>query len=169
MHAAPWPSESAGGATTLRGVVRLASISVESPIAGTPCVAFGLHGDVDGAPIDDAEGGDFDLELESGERVMVSLEHAILVDEGAAAPSVVTPTPYLEELLNDRALGVEEGGASVVRLAEVLVLEGDVVTIEAEVSGGATLSFGESARASSRVRVAAGDEANPLVVRLGAG
>ena len=46
-------------------------MTLESQIGGTPCVVFGLHGDVDGAQIDDAEGGDFDLQLESGERVMV--------------------------------------------------------------------------------------------------
>ena len=151
--------------TTLRGVVRHASVTLESPIAGTPCVAFGLRGDIDGAQIDDAEGGDFDLELESGERVMVSLEHARIVDAGAVAPSLVIPTPYLEELLGDRGIGVVDGGRSLVRVrvTEVVVREGDVVTIEAEISGGAALSFSE--RAPSRVRVAAGDESNPLVVR----
>jgi hypothetical protein len=153
------PSSSPHG-ETLRGVVRLASVSLESPIDGTPCVVFGLHGDVNGAPIDDAEGGDFDLELESGERVMVSLEHAVLVDEAPKTPSITPATPYMAELLQHR--GLEPAGT--VRAAEVVVREGDVVTVEAEVSGGAALSFGE--RASSRVRVAAGDESNPLVVRL---
>lgn len=145
--------------TVLRGVARPATVSLESPVAAAPCVAFGLHGDVDGTQIDDAEGGDFDLELESGERVMVSLEHAILVDDGAAAtPSVVARTAHLDELLGDRGIGAGE-----VRVAEVLVREGDVITIEAEVTGGVTLSFGER---GSHSRLASGAESSPLVVRL---
>lgn len=158
------PSAAVAHAATLRGVVRYASITLESPIGGTPCVAFGLHGDVDGAQIDDAEGGDFDLELDSGERVMVSLEHAVLVTDESITPSIVQRMPFLDELLDDRGIGL--GGASgTVCVAEVLVREGDVVTIEAEVTGGVALSFGE--RSPSRARLASGNHSSPLVVRLG--
>ena len=136
----------------------------ESPIGGTPCVVFGLHGDADGAQIDDAEGGDFDLQLESGERVMVSLEHAILVTEEAVAPSIVRRTPFLDELLDERGIGLGRASGTV-RVAEVVVREGDVVTVEAEVIGGVALSFGE--HAPSRARLASGDESSPLLVRLG--
>ena len=157
-------SASTPHATTLRGVVRHASMTLESPIGGTPCVVFGLHGDVDGAQIDDAEGGDFDLELESGERVMVSLEHAILVTDEAIAPSIVPRTALLDELLDERGIGLGEASGTV-RVAEVVVREGDVVTVEAEVVGGVALSFGE--RAPSRARLASGGESSPLRVRLG--
>ena len=121
-------SASSPRATTLRGVVRQASMTQESPTGGTPCVVFGLHGDVDGAQIDDAEGGDFDLQLESGERVMVSLEHAILVTEEAVAPSIVQRTPFLDELLDERGIGLGRASGTV-RVAEVVVREGDVVTV----------------------------------------
>jgi len=87
-----------------------------------PCVVFGLHGDVDGAQIDDAEGGDFDLQLESGERVMVSLKHAILVTEEAVAPSIVQRKPFLDELLDERGIGLGRASGTA-RVAEVVVRE----------------------------------------------
>ena len=158
------PSPAVTHAAALRGVVRHASVTLESPIGSMPCVAFGLHGDVDGAQIDDAEGGDFDLELDSGERVMVSLEHAVLVTDESIMPSIVQRTPFLDELLDERGIGLR-GASGTVRVAEVLVRDGDVVTIEADVTGGVALSFGE--RTPSRARLASGDESSPLVVRLG--
>src|SRR4051794_15745821 len=70
------PNEEAHGDTTLTGIARRASVEIGGPISNEPCLLFGLEGEIGEADLADADGGDFDLELPSGERVMVSLEHA---------------------------------------------------------------------------------------------
>ena len=134
----------ADDATEVSGIARLATVEIASPITRTACLAFGLRGTADGGTTDDpetthAEGGDFDLELASGERMMVSLEHAVFAALRARA---------------DDPGAVEE---------EILLRDGDAVTVTGIVLGGATVALANGQRA----RVLAGTEARPLRIRLG--
>jgi len=156
------PRRESDPARELRGFVRSASATQESPLDGVACVFYGLHGDADGTPIDDAEGGDFDLELASGERVLVSLEHAVLIADDPGTPEPRENDDRLDELLDARGVG---GGRASFSLAEVVVCEGDEIAIDADVTGGPALSLGY--RAPSRIRVASGTAESPLVVRVG--
>jgi hypothetical protein len=164
----PWvlrvwkPAAPSAAREALRGVVRRAAVSVYGPVSGAECVVFGVHGDVDGAPLDDADGADFDLELDGGERVFVSLEHASLVDEDPKAPATVLRTQALDELLAHRSV-VEPGAEAVCTLAEVLVRDGDPVTVEGDVKASVALAFGGTGR--KEVRVASGQASSPLIVR----
>ncbi len=149
-------------ATTLTGIARRASVEIASPLSGEPCLLFGLRGEVGTADVCDADGGDFDLELPSGERVMISLEHAVL--ESAAATAPTEPSDELgsdlASLLEQRAISAAEGRA---QLEEVLVCDGDQVTVIGTVLGGQVTSL--ASRGASGARVLAGDAAHPLRVR----
>ena len=148
----------ADDAIEVSGVARQGTIEIASPIANAPCLAFGLHGATDTADIADAEGGDFDLELDSGERMMVSLEHAVLVVPAAVgAPRPVDDA--LAELLEDRAIRA----SAPIPVTEILLRDGDRVTVAGTVLGGATVTLANGQRA----RVLAGTEAHPVVIRLG--
>ncbi|HEY8079150.1 MAG TPA: hypothetical protein VIF62_33690, partial [Labilithrix sp.] len=60
------------GPDEVTGIAKLATAEQESPLGGERCLAFGLRGEVDGVPVDDADGGDFDVLLPDGATVMVS-------------------------------------------------------------------------------------------------
>ncbi|RYZ63221.1 MAG: hypothetical protein EOP08_11285, partial [Proteobacteria bacterium] len=94
------------GPTQLRGVTRAATTEIVSPVSGQPCLVFGLRGDVGNVQIDDADGGDFDLELRSGERVAISLEHAILLPRETEPLHELGARldPVLVQLLEQRAI-----------------------------------------------------------------
>jgi hypothetical protein len=158
-----FPSEEARSDTTLTGIARRASVEIPSPISDEPCLLFGLEGEVGEADLSDADGGDFDLELPSGERVMVSLEHAVLVAAGTPknGPLPDEPSDTLEELLERRGILHEDRKSS---LAEHLVRDGDEVTVIGKVLGGKVTSLGY--RGASGARVIGGDEERPLVVRI---
>ncbi|CAN5903258.1 hypothetical protein BH11MYX4_BH11MYX4_63430 [soil metagenome] len=155
------PEPEKGARTVLEGVVRSSGRTIQSPIGDEPCVAFGLHGDVSGVPIDDAEGGELDLELSTAERILVSLEHAELV--ASITPSLVEMTDVLDELLDIRGVGSKR---SRLLLGEVVLRDGDEVTIEAAVVGAATVDKPVPYRGSARARVASGTEDAPLLVRI---
>lgn len=158
------PADAPRGATTLTGIARRATVEIDSPISGVPCLLFGVAGEVGDADVADADGGDFDLELRSGERVMISLEHAALVVHGEARrkePLKEVGTT-LEELLENRCIMHED---RTVLLAEHVVRDGDEVTVTGKVLGGKVTSLG---RGTSGTRVLAGDEEQPLVVEVGA-
>lgn len=147
--------------TTLTGIARRASVEIESALSESPCLVFGLRGALGHADVADADGGDFDLELPSGERVMVSLEHAILAAEASEEMSPAGGVPStLADLLERRAIVPPD---SVVALEEHVIRDGDEVTVTGDVAGQAVITSGyRSARGS---RVLAGNEAHPLVVR----
>ncbi len=155
------PPAEARGDTTLTGVARRASAEIASGLAGEPCLLFGLRGTAGDADVADADGGDFDLELPSGERVMVSLEHALLeagrgVPESEPAPEI---GGALGELLEQRAISAAEGRAI---LEELLVCDGDEVTVTGSILGGRVTSLGY--RGASGARVLAGDAERPVRV-----
>ena len=152
--------------TTLIGIARRASVEIPSPLAGEPCLLFGLRGEVGAADVCDADGGDFDLELPSGERVMISLEHAVLESD---APAVDREPLHaigadLASLLEQRAIPDAEGRA---KLREVVVHDGDEVTVIGAVLGGKVTSL--AYRGGSGARVVAGTATHPLRVRPRAG
>ena len=155
------PGEEARGETTLTGIARRASVEIASVVAGAPCLLFGLTGEVGNADIADADGGDFDLELPSGERVMISLEHAILIAD--ARPAGGEPLgeigSALAVLLESRGVVDAEGRAF---LREHLVRDGDEVTVFGDVLGGKVTSV--AYRGASGARVLAGSEERPLIV-----
>lgn len=152
--------------TTLTGIARRASVEIASPLSGEPCLLFGLRGEVGAADVCDADGGDFDLELPSGERVMISLEHAVLDSEAPAAGSKPPATigDVLASLLEQRAIADAEGRAA---LGEVVVFDGDEVTVTGTVLGGKVTSL--AYRGGSGPRVLAGTAAHLLRVRPRAG
>lgn len=165
------PDQHARGDTTLTGIARRASIEISAPLSGEACLLFGLHGAAGDADVADADGGDFDLELPSGERVMVSLEHAALEVEVAGEPARErrgTPNrPVLEELLASRGIPHDAPEAT---LSEHLVRDGDEVTVTGTFLGGTVTSLAAGAARSGRAarapRVIAGTEERPLVVRI---
>ena len=156
------PSEAARGDTTLTGIARRASVEIVSGVTEELCLLYGIRGEVGNADVADADGGDFDLELPSGERVMISLEHAMLV---APAPERAGERQdeigsALAELLENRAIPDPEGRAV---LDELLVCDGDELAVTGTLLGGTVTSLGS--RGASGARVLAGDEERPLVVR----
>jgi hypothetical protein len=154
------PTEVAHGGTTLTGIARRASIEIVGCVSNEPCLLFGIRGEVGDADVADADGGDFDLELPSGERVMISLEHARLVAEGPAAHGPGEIGGALAELLEQRAIPGVDGTA---RLGEHLVCDGDEVTVIGKVLAGTVTSVGY--RGATGARVLSGEEDHPLVVR----
>ena len=148
---------------TFAGVARLATATIASPITGEPCLVVGLHGRVDGAEIADAEGGDFDLELPNGERLMVSLEHAVLVCEGPSEPREVAPDDEgFDAFLQQRGL---RRRARECRVGLCAVSDGSDVVVLADVAGAAITVGGAFRAPGGRARVLSGTEARPLVVR----
>lgn len=154
-------------ATTLTGIARRASVEIEAPISGELCLVFGLCGPVGDADVDDADGGDFDLELPSGERVMISLEHARLVPGArglgpTAGPAVPTKmTAALDEVLTSR--GIEDGDGRAF-LVEHLLRDGDEVRVTGDVLGGTVTAL--AYRSGGKSRVLAGDVDRPVAVRI---
>lgn len=61
------PETDDDGRVEVTGIARLATAELQSALGASPCLAFGLRGEVDGAEVDDAEGGDFDVVLPGGE------------------------------------------------------------------------------------------------------
>lgn len=143
----------------LEGKIRLATAECTSPLGETPCVVFGLVGVVNGCSIDDADGGDFDVELASGERVFVSLEHAVLRVEQPREPEEVSLTAALDDLFAARGVG---SMTTECRLDELVLCDGDEIVVEGEISGSAAVSV--AYRSGGGPRVVAGDEHAPLVV-----
>ena len=129
----------ADDATEVSGIARLATVEIASPVTSTACLAFGLRGTTDEPDTTNAVGGDFDLELASGERMVVSLEHAVFAAMRARS---------------DDPGAVEE---------EILLRDGDAVTVTGSVLGGATVALANGQRA----RVLAGTEWRPLQIQLG--
>lgn len=153
-----------GITTTLTGIARRATLEIDGPVSGKSCLVFGLHGEAGATGIDDADGGDFDLELPSGERVMISLEHAMLTKERAGMGLEVTiePGSALASFLSER--GVDTSVTTTVTLEEHMFRDGDRVTVIARELDGTVTSLGENSRPKSRVL--AGDEDHPVVVRI---
>lgn len=147
----------------LEGVARLASVAIPAPVSGATCLLFGLRASLPGHELEDADGGDFDLELDGGERVTVSLEHAVLEDTDATARHhVVTPDRAgsdgeLQAFLAARGISLP---ASDVEIDETLVRDGDRVAVTGGLLGGKLVAVTKGA---SR-RVVAGDAEHPLVV-----
>jgi len=155
------PGEDCRGDTTLTGIARRASVEIDSPLSNEPCLLYGIRGEVGDADIADADGGDFDLELPSGERVMISLEHAVLI-AGASEGSSEAPREDgrgLEDFLQSRGIPPSESRTV---LSEHLVRDGDEITVIGTVLGGTVTSLGY--RGASGARVLAGEDARPLVV-----
>jgi hypothetical protein len=153
----------------LEGIARLATVESPAPISGATCLLFGLRGAVGDAELDDADGGDFDLELDSGERVSVSLEHARLEPRGDAPPSArdvdlgdASAHADLRAFLVARAIDPPGG---VVRLDEVVVRAGARVAVSGRPLGGKLVTFGRRPGAGFG-RAIGGDVDAPLVVEL---
>ncbi len=144
--------------TSLEGKVRLATVECTSPLGEAPCVVFGLRGAVDGCSIDDADGGDFDVELETGERVFVSLEHAVLRAERAMEPVVAARGAELDDFLDTRGVVSTRSACD---LDEIILCDGDSVRVEGMLSGTAAIALAYRGGGS---RVVSGDERAPLVV-----
>lgn len=145
------------------GTARLATTELQSPLGGEPCLAFGLRGEVDGAEISDADGGDFDLVLPDGSVVMVSLEHARLEPSGAEERLVLTPEEAadLDEFFLPR---IAQRVHATCALAETIVAEGDTVSVVGDLRGKglAVAPF----RHVARSHVIGGEADRPLVVRV---
>lgn len=137
------------------GIARRSTVTLPSPLGRVECLVFGLHGATDTADIADAEGGDFDVVLADGERVMISLEHAVLLAD-AEEPRTVHADGELADLLDQR--GVVAQGA--IALAETVIRDGDRVSITGKRVGASVSLRG------ARARVLSGDGTSPLVVRL---
>jgi len=161
------PSEAEAGGTTLTGIARCASVEIDSAVSGERCLVFGLRGTVGEDDLADADGGDIDLELPSGERVMVSLEHAMLVADTPPAAGAreieVVPGSLLASLLESRGVAYEGETAS---LEEHLVRDGDEITVTGEPLSGTVTSFGQ--RSGEAPRVLAGTEERPVILRAAA-
>lgn len=142
----------------IAGVARRATVEVVAPLSDDGCLAWGLRGEAGGAPIDDADGGDFDLVLPSGAVVMVSLSHAVLLPAASDEPDprAVEPSGALAAFLRDR--GAPPGAAS---LRESVVREGDVVRVTGTARGAAV-----SLEGRARARVFDGDADAPLFVQV---
>ena len=148
----------------IHGIARAGTIEIESPIGKVPCLAFGLRGLTERADIADAEGGDFDVELPSGERVLVSLEHAVLVVDGDHAPARPVTTQVavddaLEELLESRGITTKRDVP--IAIEEIVMRAGDLVIVS-----GIRLGASIALAGGGRARVLAGDESRPLSVRI---
>lgn len=159
------PSDEARGDTTLTGIARRASVEIESALTQSPCLLYGVFGEAGDADVADADGGDFDLELPSGERVMISLEHAMLVGgapdrAGEGREGQGQAGRALAELLENRGI---PGPAGRPVLDELVVRDGEEVTVIGTLLGGTVTSFGD--RGGSGARVLAGDEHRLLLVR----
>ena len=157
------PPPAARGDTTLTGTARRASVEIASGLAQQLCLVYGLRGAVGDADVADAEGGDFDLELASGERVLVSLEQAVLVAVAGAPVTAVRVelTSALQDLLAQRAIPDARGPAT---LDEVLIRDGDEVTVTGTILGGTVTSLGP--RGARSPRVLAGDAERLLAVQI---
>lgn len=151
VHVPPAVDEDA-----LRGVARIATVEIPSAVGHVPCLVFGLCGRTDGAAIADADGGDFDIELPSGERVLVSLEHAVLVAAEDPTPAEHAVEGDLHAFFAQR--GIVDRTSTV---AEIVLRAGDPVTVSGKCVG-AAIALGPG-----RARVVAGDEDAPLTVRIG--
>lgn len=145
---------------SLRGILRLGSEECVSPVAGTRCVVYGVVGTVAGTTIDDADGGDFDIELEGGERVLVSLEHAVLRTERPLAPAALDGprSAELDEFLDKRGVAT---GREQCELDEIVLCDGDEVEVEGALSGSAAVQV---AYRGSGPRVISGTPAAPLIL-----
>lgn len=150
------------GATELEGVACRATVEIDSLLGGQPCLIFGLCGTAGGMPIADADGGDFDLVLRSGERVMVSLEHARIEARGDEESGCfgVQQVAGLETFLRERGVRFFDEPAS---LTEVVVRHGDRVTVAGDLGGQAITAA--PFREIPRNRVLAGTADEPLVIR----
>jgi hypothetical protein len=85
----PVPAPGGDGKTaTVEGVARKSTVELRAPLDAEPCLAFGVRGRVGQATIDDAEGGEFDLELPDGQRMTVSLGHAVLESQNETVVDV---------------------------------------------------------------------------------
>ena len=155
--------DDASGETTLAGIARRASVEIVSPVSGKPCLLFGVRGSAGVADVADADGGDFDLELPSGERVMVSLEHARLVVAAGADADAHADADAEGAELDDLLLNRGISGVAPSELEEYLVREGDEVVVTGTLLGG-TVTSSLGAGHASRARVIAGREERPLVV-----
>lgn len=140
----------------VEGVARKSTITLPSPVGKVDCLAFALRATTPEADVADAEGGDFDVELANGDRVMISLEHAVvLADE---APEVtVAVDEELAELLEGRGI---VAGASLA-VAELVIRDGARVRVSGKRIG-ASVTVGRRARG----QVMAGDEDGPLAITL---
>lgn len=162
-----------GDRVRLEGIARLGSVEIASPMTEESCLLFGLHGRIGDFEIDDADGGDFDVELPTGERVSISLEHAALVGKGTRREVVLSEehvAPGDEDAVAERAGALasffEPHGVSVgdvVALEELLVRDGDRVAVTGTMLGGKLIAF-KPGTASGRVL--AGTEDAPLVVEV---
>lgn len=156
------PPPIAPGKSTLRGIARRATDPIQAGLSGRQCLVFGVRGQVGNVDVDDAEGGDFDLELEGGERIAISLEYAVLTPDGSSAREI---GPKLPHTLLDwfAGRGIDPTGRRV-RLAETAVCEGDEIEIEGELEAGSLVAVGY--RGTKANRVIAGAEAAPLILRV---
>jgi hypothetical protein len=146
------------GATTLRGRAR-GDVTSESPVAAKQCIAFGLTGTVNGSPVDDAAGADFMLELEKGERVLITLGDAVLEAPGRGERAPAAAVDYLAEVLADRGLG-----ASAVDLVEHVLCDGDEVSVIGELHESEELASG-GYRDAKPARVLRGTRKAPVWIR----
>ncbi len=118
------PELPAGDAVSMHGAVR-GEARKTALLGGQPCVAFGLVGDVDGTPILDAEGDDFELETAAGERVLVRLQQALWRATPARGPEPTERTEELDAWLQKRGIW----GPGACTLAQSVLREGDLVTV----------------------------------------
>ncbi|MFO0668616.1 MAG: hypothetical protein U0235_03165 [Polyangiaceae bacterium] len=157
------PADDDSARETFAGVARAATATITSPVTGEACLFCGLRGRVDGAEIADAEGGDFDLELPNGERLMVSLEHAVLVCDGPSEPRELAPDDEgFDAFLEQRGL---RRRARECRVSVCAVSDGSDVVVVADVAGAAITVGGAFRAPGGRARVLAGSPDRPLVVR----
>lgn len=142
------------------GIARRATVVIESPLGGEPCLAFGVRGATRGGEIDDADGGDFDVVVPGGAVVMVSLEHAVLLPMDGDVPRALGPGEELRlgGFLRDRGLTA----AAPLSIAESRLAEGDTVRVVGRVHGAAVVAEGSKPRS----RVLAGEPDAPLLVAV---
>lgn len=150
-------------AREITGIAKVATVEIESPLGGEPCLVFGIRGEVDGEEVDDADGGDFDVVTTEGRVIMVSLEHARLEPVGDEEPVELT----VDEAVELEPFLVERIGQRVrehCKLAETVIATGDTVTVTGRLAGPAlaTAPF----RDDPRGRILAGDSDHPIVVRV---
>lgn len=156
-----------GDAVRLEGVARLGSVAIPAPVSGETCLLFGLRASLPEHELEDADGGDFDLELDGGERVTVSLEHAVLEAAARArarhvfAPERAVAARELQAFLDARGIVLPDP-ATAFEVDETLVRDGDRVAVTGAVLGGRLVAV---TRGASR-RVVAGDAEHPLVVTV---
>lgn len=145
------------------GIARSATLEIESPLGGEPCLVVGLRGQVDGIQVDDADGGDFDIVTPEGRVVMVSLEHARLETHGDEEPIELTveEAVELEAFLLDR---IGQRAREHCKLAETVIAAGDTVSVTGRLAGPALAAA--PFRDDPRGRILEGTPEHPLVVRL---